>query len=253
MPRPKNSAEPDYNALRNYLKDGSYPESYSKNEKRCLRVASKSYNIRGEDLEKIRNDGGETRKIVETEERRQLLIQCVHEGLGDSIESASLGGHLGRDSTISKLSPKYFWPKMWEDIDKYIKNCERCQKNSNKFDKAGDQLHSVPIPPHPMQQVGIDLCSLSESCDGYVAIVVLIDYFTKFTFARAVKDKTADTVCHFIYEEVICKYGCPNIQINDQGREFVNELAARLHEMTGTKQRITSAYHPQVNTTDMTA
>ena len=72
-----------------------------------MRVASKSYNIRGEDLEKIRNDGG-TRIIVVIEERRRLLIQCVQEGLGDSIESASLGSHLGRDGTISKLSSKYF-------------------------------------------------------------------------------------------------------------------------------------------------
>ena len=37
------------------------------------------------------------------------------------------------------------------------------------------------------------------------------------------------------------------IQINDQGKEFVNEFSKNLHEMTGTEQRITSAYHPQSN------
>ncbi|CAK9292568.1 unnamed protein product [Gordionus sp. m RMFG-2023] len=37
------------------------------------------------------------------------------------------------------------------------------------------------------------------------------------------------------------------IQINDQGREFVNEMTTRLHKMTGTEQRICSAYHPQAN------
>ena len=247
MPRPKNSSEPDYLAIRNYLKHNTYPENYSKNEKKCLRVASKTYGLRGQDLVKIRADS--TSKIViESEDRRQLLVQCTHEGLGESIEAAALGGHLGRDSTIARLTTKYWWPKMWVDIENYVKNCERCQKNSNKFDKAGDQLHSIPVQPVPMQQVGIDICSLSVASDGYVAIVVLIDYFTKFTIARAVKDKTAMTVCHFIYEEVICKYGCPNIQINDQGREFVNTVATRLQHMTGTKQRITSAYHPQVNT-----
>ena len=34
------------------------------------------------------------------------------------------------------------------------------------------------------------------------------------------------------------------IQINDQGKEFVNEVPENLHEITGTQQRITSAYHP---------
>ena len=37
------------------------------------------------------------------------------------------------------------------------------------------------------------------------------------------------------------------IQINDHGKEFVNEVPENLHEMTGTEQRITSAYHPQSN------
>ena len=37
------------------------------------------------------------------------------------------------------------------------------------------------------------------------------------------------------------------IQINGQGKEFVNEVSENLHEMAGTEQRITSAYHPQSN------
>ena len=37
------------------------------------------------------------------------------------------------------------------------------------------------------------------------------------------------------------------IQINNQGKEFVNEVSENLHEMTGTEQRITSAYHSQSN------
>ena len=37
------------------------------------------------------------------------------------------------------------------------------------------------------------------------------------------------------------------IQINGQGKEFVNEVSENLHEMAGTEQGITSAYHPQSN------
>ena len=32
-----------------------------------------------------------------------------------------------------------------------------------------------------------------------------------------------------------------------EGREFVNSVSDNLHRMTGTKQRVTSAYHPQAN------
>ena len=39
----------------------------------------------------------------------------------------------------------------------------------------------------------------------------------------------------------------PAIQINYQGREFVNSVSSELHRPTGTEQRVTSAYHPQAN------
>ena len=41
--------------------------------------------------------------------------------------------------------------------------------------------------------------------------------------------------------------GCIKIQINDQWREFVNEISKILHKMVSTVPHITSAYHPQSN------
>ena len=40
---------------------------------------------------------------------------------------------------------------------------------------------------------------------------------------------------------------CFKIQINDQVKEFVNVVSVKLLEMTGTEQRVTSAYHPESN------
>lgn len=47
--------------------------------------------------------------------------------------------------------------------------------------------------------------------------------------------------------QLICRFGCPNIIISDQGREFVNQLSERLFARTQTQHRVTSAYHPQTN------
>ena len=96
-----------------------------------------------------------------------------------------------------------------------------------------------------MKQIDIDLSTLPE-VDGVKHLIVCIDYFSKWSEAKAVKDKSAPTVAKFLYE-IICRHGCMRIQINDQGKEFVNEVSENLHEMTGTEQRITSAYHPQSN------
>jgi len=79
----------------------------------------------------------------------------------------------------------------------------------------------------------------------YVAVAVC--YFSKWCEARPLIDKTTESVAKFIYDEIICRHGCTEIQISDQGREFVNKLSEKLFKMTGTQQRVTSPYHPQAN------
>ena len=96
-----------------------------------------------------------------------------------------------------------------------------------------------------MKQIGIDLCTLPE-VDGFKHLIVCIDHFSKWSEAKSVKDKSAPTVAKFLYE-IICRHGCMRIQISDQGKEFVNKVSEKLYEVTGTEQRITSAYHPQSN------
>jgi len=82
---------------------------------------------------------------------------------------------------------------------------------------------------------------------GYRYAAVAIDYFSKWCEARPLSDKRATTVAHFIYDEIICRHGCPKIEINDQGREFCNNLCDELFKLTGTIHKVTSPYHPQAN------
>ena len=103
----------------------------------------------------------------------------------------------------------------------------------------------VGVPAQVMAQIGIDICELPE-VDGYRYLVVAVDYFSKWSEAEPLRSKGAKEVATFLYKKIICQHGCPRIQINDQGREFVNQVSKALHDLTGTKQRITSAYHPQV-------
>ena len=42
---------------------------------------------------------------------------------------ATAGGcHFGRDKTREKVVSKYYWHGQCEDIDNYVKSCEKCQK-----------------------------------------------------------------------------------------------------------------------------
>ena len=132
---------------------------------------------------------------------------------------------------------RYWWPRVTTDVAVYIQGCARCQKTSSRFDKAAPDLHSIPVPTHSWKQIGIDLCNLPVTAEGYVGIVVAVDYFSKWVEAEPIKDKTAETIADFLYR-LVCRHGCAEVQINDQGREFVNRVCTVLHELTGVKQRI---------------
>ena len=71
-----------------------------------------------------------------------------------------------------------------------------------------------------MTQIDIDICTQPKSGDGYVDIVVAVDYFSKHVIARPIMDKSSLIVAAFLYEEVYTRFGIPTVQINDQGLEL---------------------------------
>ena len=121
----------------------------------------------------------------------------------------------------------------------FVEKCDVCQKQVDLSLKTKTELQNVPIETAVMKQVGIDACNLPKVY-GFCSLVVYIDYFSKWSEAKPIQDKTAPTIAKFSYE-LICRHGCFSIQINDQGREFVNSVSDELHRLTGGKQRITSA------------
>jgi hypothetical protein len=172
-------------------------------------------------------------------------VKETHEGLSNTNTSQALSAHLGINAVRKLIMKRFYWKTIVKDVTVHIHECSNCQKCSQRNLKVKPELQTVSIPNEVMNQVGIDLIRLPQA-EGFTHVVVLIDYFSKWTEAEALRDKSACAVANFIYK-VICRHGCFRIQISDQGREFVNSVSAALYKMTGTEQRITSAYHPQAN------
>ena len=56
-----------------------------------------------------------TRLVISSTERQHTIISDIHKGLG-------------QDSTIQKISNKFFWYKIKGNVKKFIKKCDQCQK-----------------------------------------------------------------------------------------------------------------------------
>ncbi len=65
--------------------------------------------------------------------------------------------------------------------------------------------------------------------------------------ARALTNANAKSVANFIYEDIICRHGCPRKIISDRGTHFNNQVIEKLLEWFRIKHNLSTPYHPKTN------
>ena len=98
----------------------------------------------------------------------------------------------------------------------------------------------------PMERIATDILGeLPETEDGNRYILVVSDYFSKWTESFAMSNMEAETVAKIIVEQVIARFGVPSYIHSDQGRQFESSLFSEMCKMLNIKKTRTTAYHPQ--------
>jgi hypothetical protein len=70
---------------------------------------------------------------------------------------------------------------------------------------------------------------------------------TKWPEAKPVPAATAKETVQFIYEDIICRHGCPGRILTDRGTHFNNQLLQELIEKFEINHLMSIPYHPQTN------
>ena len=182
---------------------------------------------------------------LEGERKLQVIRDYEFEGLMYMVHDHELSGHFGVKATQNRVKENYWWKGMMKDIEGYVKSCEKCQKRGKPQGKH--ELHNVEID-EPFARIGIDIVGpLPPTEKGNRYIVVAMDYFTKWPEARALQRATAKEVATFIYEDIICRHGCPKRILTDRGTHFNNRMVKELVEKFEFKHGFSTPYHPKTN------
>lgn len=98
----------------------------------------------------------------------------------------------------------------------------------------------------PMERIATDILGeLPETENGNKYILVVSDYFTKWTEAFPMRNMEAETVASIIVEEVIARFGVPQVIHSDQGKQYESRLFQEMCKVLHITKTRTTAYHPQ--------
>lgn len=76
-------------------------------------------------------------------------------------------------------------------------------------------------------------------------ILVAPDYFTKLTEAFPMRNMEAEAVASIILEEVIARFGVPQVIHSDQGKQYESRLFQEMCEVLDITKTRNTAYHPR--------
>ena len=115
-----------YQEVFKYLsnKTERYPEGCSDARKRAIRKFAEKIFLEDGVLFYTQSASEETqgeRQWIADKEMQQQILQSLH-------DDPAGGCHFGRDKTKDKVSSRYSWHGQLDDVDQYIKTCEKCQK-----------------------------------------------------------------------------------------------------------------------------
>ncbi|KAK1686674.1 hypothetical protein QYE76_047522 [Lolium multiflorum] len=94
---------------------------------------------------KVIIDGGSCRNLASKELCTKLKLKYLPhphpyyiQWLSDNGEMkeshvGGLMGHFGREKTLLMLADHFYWPKMRQDVDRYVKRCITCNKSKSKL------------------------------------------------------------------------------------------------------------------------
>uniref|UniRef100_A0A2N9GTL4 Uncharacterized protein n=1 Tax=Fagus sylvatica TaxID=28930 RepID=A0A2N9GTL4_FAGSY len=179
-------------------------------------------------------------RCVDAEEANRL-IQEMHAGL--------MGAHANGPFLARKIMRAgYYWLTMERDCIRHVQTCHKCQMYQNSKNAPPQYLHTM-ASPWPFSAWGMDVIGAitPKASNGHEFILVAIDYFTKWVEACSFKNVTQVAVTRFVKNNIICRYGMPEMLITDNASNLNNRMMDQLCQQFKIQHHNSAPYRPKMN------
>ena len=145
-----------------------------------------------------------------------------------------------------RIMRNFYWSSMSEDIQKFCRNCDSCQRNKTPRRLPYGLLHPLPVPERKGEILSVDFMSGFSESNGYNALTVWVDFLTKRVWIYPCK-KIDDTyqIAQDFLKHVYRESGLPRALVSDRDPRFISSLWEEICKSLNIEQRMSTAYHPQ--------
>ena len=175
---------------------------------------------------------------------RQALLKLHHDD--------PMAGHFGVERTNELIQREFYWEGIAHDVEEYVNSCDRCQRTKAPRHKPYGELHPLPTPSRPFEQISMDFIAPlppSRRTDDekvFDAILVVVDRFTKYAvYIACTRDTTASKLADDVINQVILRFGTPSNIVSDRGSLFTSKYWSELAVALKIRLNTSTAFHPQ--------
>lgn len=157
----------------------------------------------------------------------------------------SVCSHRGRNTVHEKFLSNFVGITRAE-VELFIRETEAYQVSSKH--KVTPKVVNPLVTSRPMEHLQMDLVDMTSFGNypgngKYTFILVMVDCFSKFLWAKPLRNKEAPTVIEAL-TEIFLNDGFPTILQSDGGKEFTAKESQEWYKANGIQHRVGRAYKP---------
>ncbi len=133
-------------------------------------------------------------------------------------------GFFGVEKTYGNLLEKFVWPGMKRMTQRFVAECEVCQRIKPSRQKPYGLLHPLPFPDGPGESVSNYFTDMGKkSRNGYSQVMVIVDSFSKFLDLIPLPPHgPTDLVMEEFNKRNIPQCGPPKTLVSDRDTRFIS-------------------------------
>lgn len=113
---------------------------------------------------------------------------------------------------------------MQADAQKYVRQCEKCQKFAHQIHQPARDLLALSSP-WSFALWGLDIVGPLPAAPGNRKFfIATTDYFTKWVEAEPLATIKEKDVKKFVWQNIVTRFGIPKALISDNGTQFDGKL-----------------------------